>query len=107
MPIPYPPKSNIIHESLLASSSEEHNCSADSFDQFLPKKVRDRFAWVKRQSVIDKATYCHDTTSLAPFVSANEDLMKLKQEVASLLEVPEEGNINEVADDAREKLANL
>ncbi|GJT91848.1 hypothetical protein Tco_1080693 [Tanacetum coccineum] len=77
------------------------------FDQFLPKKVRDRFAWVKRQSVIDKATYCHDTTSLAPFVSANEDLMKLKQEVASLLEVPEEGNINEVADDAREKLANL
>ncbi|GJZ34824.1 hypothetical protein Tco_0580641 [Tanacetum coccineum] len=79
----------------------------DSFDQFLPKKVRDRFAWVKRQSVIDKATYCHDTTSLAPFVSANEDLMKLKQEVASLLEVPEEGNINEVADDAREKLADL
>ncbi|GJR92709.1 hypothetical protein Tco_0264883 [Tanacetum coccineum] len=78
-----------------------------SFDQFLPKKVRDRFAWVKRQSVIDKATYCHDTTSLTPFVSANEDLMKLKQEVASLLEVPEEGNINEVADDAREKLADL
>ncbi|GJU20196.1 nucleotide-binding alpha-beta plait domain-containing protein [Tanacetum coccineum] len=62
-----------------------HVNTLHSFDEFLPKKVRDRFAWVKRQSVIDKATYCHDTTSLAPFVSANEDLMKLKQEVASLL----------------------
>ncbi|GJS29008.1 hypothetical protein Tco_0489628 [Tanacetum coccineum] len=93
--------------SVLCSSTLMNKTRLDSFDQFLPKKVRDRFAWVKRQSVIDKATYCHDTTSLAPFVSANEDLMKLKQEVASLLEVPEEGNINEVADDAREKLADL
>ncbi|GJY01535.1 probable protein phosphatase 2C 6, partial [Tanacetum coccineum] len=48
-----------------------------------------------------------DTTSLAPVVSANEELMKLKQAVASLLEVPEGENINEVADDAGEKLADL
>ncbi|GJU95350.1 hypothetical protein Tco_1320106, partial [Tanacetum coccineum] len=42
-----------------------------------------------------------ETISLAPVVSANEELMKLKQEVASLLEVPKGENINEVADDAR------
>ncbi|GJV80192.1 hypothetical protein Tco_1516062 [Tanacetum coccineum] len=45
-----------------------------------------------------------DTTSLAPVVSANEELMKLKQAVASLLEIPEGENINEVADDTGEKL---
>ncbi|GKE39635.1 hypothetical protein Tco_1463040, partial [Tanacetum coccineum] len=39
---------------------------------------------------------CHDATSLAPVVSKNEGLMKLKQEVASLLEVPEGENINAI-----------
>ncbi|GJX41477.1 hypothetical protein Tco_0256467 [Tanacetum coccineum] len=42
-----------------------------------------------------------ETISLAPVVSANEELMKLKQGVASLLEVPKGKNINELADDAR------
>nr|GEV04166.1 ABC transporter F family member 4-like [Tanacetum cinerariifolium] len=48
-----------------------------------------------------------ETISLAPVVSANEELIKLKQEVASLLEVPKGENINEVADDARKELADL
>ncbi|GKA40220.1 DNA mismatch repair protein MSH2 [Tanacetum coccineum] len=51
--------------------------------------------------------YGDDTTSFAPVVSAKEELMKLKQAVASLLEVPKGENINEGADDAGEKLADL
>ncbi|XP_023763868.1 ABC transporter F family member 4 [Lactuca sativa] len=48
-----------------------------------------------------------DKTALQAVVAANEELVKLRQEVATLLESPEGENGNEVDDDAGEKLAEL
>lgn len=52
-----------------------------------------------------------DRTALEAVVSANEELVKLRQEVASLLETPEgesgNGNENDDAGDTGEKLAEL